>query len=374
MRMAEEKTDFDALKQRCFLDGYVTGRKETKKRGDSEYQVTFFQGDHSTEYMVAEMKDGEVDGTVQLFDKGVIQLSWTCEKGKRKGGVKVFQDGKVTQCVSWLSFSGDEVAVLENRSDKLLLVIHNPDNNVVIYRGEYGKDGVSREGYGFDYDEKTGVVLHYGVFKENKLYHVIQEFETATRMIEYEDGSEENVESLMNRRPVYVGGYCLSKVTGFYERHGVGRLIDPNTGIACEDNEWCNGKEVGMKRIPFQNGWLLDSLLNDDSLRVVVGVDREEEPADTPAVVTNSGVDDVVTFTIRNNDDYYHIPPNVTHLTVRDNCCNGYEINTFNMTNYTHLKSIIIGKRSFLNVAVVDVTGLHLTTFQIGKYTFQNAV
>ena len=66
--------------------------------------------------------------------------------------MKVFQDGKVTQCVSWLSFSGDEVAVLENRSDKLLLVIHNPDNNVVIYRGEYGKDGVSREGYGFDYD------------------------------------------------------------------------------------------------------------------------------------------------------------------------------------------------------------------------------
>ena len=44
------------------------------------------------------------------------------------------------------------------------------------------------------------------------------------------------------------------------------------------------------------------------------------------------------------------------------------------MTNYTHLKSVIIGKRSFLNVAVVDVTGLHLTTFQIGKYTFQNAV
>ena len=84
--MAEEKTDFDALKQRCFLDGYVTGRKETKKRDDSEYQITFFQGDHSTEYMVAEMKDGEVDGTVQLFDKGVIQLSWTCEKGKRKGG------------------------------------------------------------------------------------------------------------------------------------------------------------------------------------------------------------------------------------------------------------------------------------------------
>ena len=60
--MAEEKTDFDALKQRCFLDGYVTGRKETKKLGDSEYQITFFQGDHSTEYMVAEMKDVAIKG------------------------------------------------------------------------------------------------------------------------------------------------------------------------------------------------------------------------------------------------------------------------------------------------------------------------
>ncbi|KAK8828878.1 hypothetical protein WA538_000881 [Blastocystis sp. DL] len=375
--MAEEKTDFDALKQRCFLDGYVTGRKETKKLGDSEYQVTFFQGDHSTEYMVAEMKDGEVDGTVQLFDKGVIQLSWTCEKGKRKGGVKVFQDGVVTQCVSWLSFSGDEVAVLENRSEKTLLVIRNPDNNVVIYRGEYGKDGVSREGYGFDYDEKTGVVLHYGVFKENKLYHVIQEFETATRMIEYEDGSEENVESLMNRRPVYVGGYSYDTQSGFYERHGVGRSIDPDTGIACEENEWCYGKEVEKREKTVQKGWYVSNNLDNNSLRVVVGVERANTaPSDTgahyhPVVKIDVSNIPAVKYTVNNRNTFFSIPSNVTHLTVNSNCCNDYDITSFDMTKYRQLISIIIGEYSFQSVTTVNVSNLRLQTFQIGEHTFR---
>ena len=370
--MAEETTISDALKQRCFLEGYVSARKETKKRGDGEVQITYFQGDHCDEYLIAETKDGQFDGTVQLFHKGVIQLSWVCVAGKRKGGVKLFHDGVVTQCVNWLSFSGQELAVLENRSDRLLLVIRNPENDVVVYRGEYGEDGVSREGYGFDYDEKTGIVLHYGIFKENKMFHILQEFETATRMIEYEYGSEENVNSLVNRRPIYVGGYLYNETTGFYERHGVGRLIDPNTGIACEENEWCRGKEVEMK-MRIQKGWYMSSQLNDDSLRVAVGV---EKPTETPPQAPNhyhpasKTHATTVPYTVNNRDNYSSIPKNVTHLTVGNNCCNDYNISTFNMNNYRQLESIIIGYSSFQNVITVDVSQLQLQTFQIGQYTF----
>ena len=377
--MAEETTISDALKQRCFLEGYVSARKETKKRGDGEVQITYFQGDHCDEYLIAETKDGQFDGTVQLFHKGVIQLSWVCVAGKRKGGVKLFHDGVVTQCVNWLSFSGQELAVLENRSDRLLLVIRNPENDVVVYRGEYGEDGVSREGYGFDYDEKTGIVLHYGIFKENKLFHILQEFETATRMIEYEYGSEENVNSLVNRRPVYIGGYLYNETTGFYERHGVGRLIDPNTGIACEENEWCRGKEVEAKKTSLIKGWFAASQLNDDSLRELVGAGKTKNTTKDdgqnyyPKSKTNTDDPIVIRYNISNSRDFYNIPPNVTHLIVGSYCCNDHDIDCFNMTSYSKLRSIIIGKKSFMNVTTVNVSGLNLTTFQIGKHTFRNA-
>ena len=49
--------------------------------------MTLYQGDHSNEYLLSEMKDGKVEGRCQLFNRGILSLAWMMKNGKRIGGV-----------------------------------------------------------------------------------------------------------------------------------------------------------------------------------------------------------------------------------------------------------------------------------------------
>ena len=52
-----------------------------------EYEVTLYQGDHSNEYLLSEMKDDKIEGRCQLFNRGILSLAWTMKNGRRIGEI-----------------------------------------------------------------------------------------------------------------------------------------------------------------------------------------------------------------------------------------------------------------------------------------------
>ena len=77
-------------KSRYLLNDYITREKKKISINGVEYEVTLYQGDHSNEYLLSEMKDGKVEGRCQLFNRGILSLAWMMKNGKRVGGVRQF--------------------------------------------------------------------------------------------------------------------------------------------------------------------------------------------------------------------------------------------------------------------------------------------
>ena len=86
------------------LDGYVTDGHERKTVNGKEVEITTYQGEHSDEYLLREVKEGQC----QLFYKGIIRLSWREKDGVRIGGCTMYQNGIATQIVLFEGLSGKE--------------------------------------------------------------------------------------------------------------------------------------------------------------------------------------------------------------------------------------------------------------------------
>ena len=59
-----------------------------------EYELQLYQGEHAKEFTVCELKDGKVEGRCQLYNRGIISLSWMMKNGKREGGITEYVKGK----------------------------------------------------------------------------------------------------------------------------------------------------------------------------------------------------------------------------------------------------------------------------------------
>lgn len=232
-----------------------------------EFQVEYFAEPHQDEYVLSELKDGKVNGIVQLFKRGVIQLSWKTEGGRKIGGVTMYSDGKAECTMDWKFFTGMDLRALENTKRGLQLVITDPITGIAVYRGEYSSNKEQREGRGYVYDATTGKVLYYGIFKDDKIYRYLQEFED-DKMVEYSESKESNVD-LLARCPIYVGGYIFDETTDTYKRNGAGNAIDPDSGLAASESTWENGVEKEGS-VRFTNGWYGPNDMVLPSLRCTV--------------------------------------------------------------------------------------------------------
>ena len=118
-----------------------------------EYEVTLYQGDHSNEYLLSEMKDDKIEGRCQLFNRGILSLAWMMKNGKRIGGVTEYKNGKVIQKESWDSLLGNgsgDRRMIENSKEGLIMTIrrkckddnenNDEDNDGVIYRGVWWRN------------------------------------------------------------------------------------------------------------------------------------------------------------------------------------------------------------------------------------------
>ena len=79
---------------RYLLNDYITREKKKISINGVLYEVTLYQGDHSNEYLLSEMKNGKVEGACLLFNRGILSLAWMMKNGKRIGEVTEYENGK----------------------------------------------------------------------------------------------------------------------------------------------------------------------------------------------------------------------------------------------------------------------------------------
>ena len=168
-------------------------------------------------------------------------------------------------------------------------------------------------------------------------------------MIEYaiEEGKE-NV-SLLNRHPVYEGGYVFDEEKRVLLRNGHGCEIDINTGMAMREGTW-------------ERGELKDSVELFDGWYVKL---EDHDPFDWDLKVDDLRVE------IHNWNEWENVNKRVTELVIPPNCCNETEWSMFDVSGLKCLKSIEIGDECFENVNEVKLIGLNqLERVLIGMNSF----
>ena len=328
---------------KCVLmDGYVTEWNEKRVVNGEEIEITTYQGEHSDEYLVREVKSGRCS----LFYKGIVQLSWKEVNGVRTGGFTLYDKGKALRSEDWNGLAGKEHRSIENCKNELELVV---EEDGVVYRGGFDDvESMEREGRGMEFDEKSGRVLRCGVWKDDELFQIEKECESEEVMIEYaiEEGKE-NV-SVLNRHPVYEGGYVYDEEKKEVLRNGEGCEIEG--GVAVKEGTWERG--VLKKSVELFEGWYVkmkgSEVLQLDGWKVKD-----------------------LRVKIHSWKEWENVNKRVTELVIPSKCCNESEFSLFDVSELKWLKSIEIGDGCFENVNEVKLIGLNrLKSVVIGKNCF----
>ncbi|KAK8832890.1 hypothetical protein WA577_001708, partial [Blastocystis sp. JDR] len=330
--------------KRVLMDGYFTEHSEKRTVSGEEVEIVMYQGEHCDEYLVKEVKSGRCS----LFYKGIVQLSWKEVNGVKVGGFTLYEKGKALRSEDWNQLGGKEHRCIENCKDGLELVI---EGNGVVYRGCFDNvESMKREGRGMEFDEKSGRVLRCGVWKDDELFQIEKECESEDVMIEYatEEGME-NV-SLLNRYPVYEGGYVFDEEKKELLRNGEGCEIDVNTGIAVREGTWERG--VLKENVELFDGWYAK---------------REGKEVFDWGLTAKGDLK----VEIHSWNEWERVSKRVTKLVIPPNCCNETEWSVFDVSELKWLKSIEIGDDCFENTEKVKLIGMkELESVVIGKNSF----
>ena len=371
--------NIDSSKQtkesRYLLNDYITREKKKISINGVDYEVTLYQGDHSSEYLLSEMKDGKVEGRCQLFNRGILSLAWMMKNGKRIGGVTEYENGKAIQKEGWDSLLGNDEGdrrMIENSKEGLIMTIRSKckedeengedEDGCVIYRGGFDEE-MNRDGYGIECDIENGKEKIEGYWNKDKLIQMIREFDAEkNQMIEYaenEDNDESSVE-LLNRIPTYIGGYSIED--GKYVRNGVGYLIDESSGTANRESEWENGKEKKECGTDLYEGWYVKGM--SESIRSVLKNENPSEMKSEPIVNVPAKQ-----IKIHDSSELNAMDLKVTELVICSNSCN--DLDDLNLNKFKWLESIEIGDKYFGSVKTFKIDGLNrLKTIKIGNNSF----
>ena len=231
------------------------------------------------------------------------------------------------------------------------MVIRRGEQNRVVYRGDYDyEESMKREGEGYAYDEESGRVLIHGVWKNDELFQILQEFENESEMVEYEVIEGEENMSLLNRHPIYTGGYMFDESVGKYVRCGKGNVISVTSGMAISECEWLNGQS--QDSVKLYGGWYVRGRKEDSLRDLILGV--YEKKAE-----------------IHNKVEWNLLDKYVSEIVVSSNCCNESTINVFDLSAFKYLKRIEIGDNCFEHVNTVNMSGWNVVeSVVIGENSF----
>ena len=336
--------------KKYLLDGYVCGERKVIQEDEKEYEIQKYQGEHQNEYLISEMKDGKVEGRCELFENGILRLSWVMKDGQRIGRISEYEKGKALFKEEWNSVLGEgDHRMIENSKEGLKLVIRDR-NNTMIYQGEFDEE-LNRYGKGMEYGD-NGKLKYEGYWIRDELMKIVREFK-GNEMTEYENCDNVDV---LNRIPLYIGGYNI--IDGEFKRNGMGYLIDNKTGTAIRESEWLDGEE--LNGIDLFDGWYVKGM--NESIRCVLNNEQPKEMVEEVLVSEKR-------FKITNSDELNSLNTSVTNLLIVYNCCN--ELTSLDLSEYKRLKSIVIGSDCFENAYTFRIVGLNeLKSLKIGMNSF----
>ena len=179
-----------------------------------DYYLQYYQGDNADEYILNK------DNTVCLFQNGILKMCYEeDDDGSLIGDFTRFENG----CAAFVQ-SFDEILDQHNfnrivnhvRGERMEIYSHTTGR--LVYHGEFNENR-NREGWGIQYDEKTGDMLLEGMWKNNKLVQIIRKIE-GTIMIEFKENGDNT--SAINRIPIYVGGFIYDEEKESFIRNGRG--------------------------------------------------------------------------------------------------------------------------------------------------------
>ena len=418
---------------RYLLNDYISREKKKISIHGVEYEVTLYQGDHSNEYLLSEMKEGKVEGRCQLFNRGILSLAWMIKNGKQWGGITAYENGKAISKEGWDSLlendGGGDRRIIENGKEGLIMTIRRKGkgkegkdgyDGCVIYRGGFDEE-MNRDGYGIEYDMENGKEKIEGYWGKDRLIRMIREFDADNnRMIEYAENNAENGEKsnmeLLNRIPTYIGGYSIEN--GKYVRNGVGYLIDERSGTAIRESEWENGKEKKEVGIDLYEGWYVEGI--SESIRSILknenpkemknenpylkrndrpyilksenfpepkNEDSSQQMNEDPVELKNEDPVEILKdypsemktepivnvpvkrIEIHSSGELNAMDLKVTELVICSNSCN--DLNELNLNQFEWLESIEIGDDCFGSVQTFKIDGLtRLKTIKFGNNSF----
>ena len=242
---------------------------------------------------------------------------------------------------------------MENDPEGMKMTIRKGEKGVVVYRGGFDNEAsMQREGDGYAYDEESGRVLVHGVWRKDELFQILQEFESESEMIEYAlMRGEENV-SVLNRRPVYEGGYVYDESKKEYVRHGEGNVISIDSGVAINECEWSYGEL--KKSVELFDGWYVKG--EEESVIV-----REEEKEEGNALRVE----------IHSELEWNSFDRSVGELVVCSSCCDEASWKTLDLGELKSVRRVEIGDECFMHVEEVNLVGLKkLESVVIGENCF----
>ena len=364
------------------MDGYVTDGSERITRNGVEYEVTTYQGEHCDEYLVREVKSGRCE----LFCKGILQFSWRENNGVKVGGFTVYEKGKALRSEDWNELGGEERRCIENCKNGLELVV---EGNGVVYRGGFDNvESMKREGRGMEFDEKSGRVLRCGVWKNDELFQIEMEFEDEDVMVEYDIEEGRSNLNVLNRHPVYEGGYVFDEEKEVL-RNGEGCEIEG--GVAVKEGVWERG--VLKESVELFEGWYVKMEGSDvfqwegRKANETVNMDsNDDEPVDTamPLVAFYSSITTIDDINVKcehlrlQDCSYYRGNLSFSELSglvsvvIDDDSLNNATFVTF--ISMSQLESITIGARSFTRATGLSIKNCaKLESLTIGPQSFKKA-
>lgn len=208
-------------------------------------------------------------------------LSWTMVDGKRSGRLNIYERGVLSRYTTWKELDeSTETGYLREYvydvSGDLTMIITSVVNNMIIYKGGFDSNTLRMNGFGIEYDETTGFEKSAGYYRDDRLVHIVQQFERSTNdiegfMIEYSgDKNIDNVNNPVLRHPIYVGGYRFDSKSNKFIRCGKCNEINQTTGI-CSRIVQCNQstEEIKNSEVKLNNG-CYGSHVGDQSLLLIV--------------------------------------------------------------------------------------------------------
>ena len=263
------------------------------------------------------------------------------KNGVRDGEYTVYKNGIVWIRGCWSELEEDEQRIIENSDNDIWMVI--TINGKRVYKGEFDEKK-NRSGYGCVYEDDQ--IKYSGLFKEDQLVHIHQQFIDQQQMIEYV-GDDNNL-LVLNRRPIYMGGYDYDSNTNRFLRHGIGYRFYEHSGICSYQSLWNHGEEdIDHQRL-FHNGWSRD-YSQDKFIRDVVFNDPE------PILI--------------GNEPFILSPLTIEELVTEDNRFNDPTATQLELTELPRLKRVSIGSSSLRSIRRFVVQGLpELTEFVINPH------